>query len=240
MIKSIFKKYKKMTFRIAAATLIISLAVIFLDAVFLAKAFFNLNNNPSRLYTKTRGITVSYLQGEIDWRAVKNLGVDFSYIYATEGGIYADSCLQQNIRKTDGIFKNIGFIHKLDLSFSGKIQAENFINAVGHNGILPPAVDITEIKILSDSDYAKEILNEFIDVIQSRYGSPPIIICNEKSYRKMIKGSFDELQLWDTGSISENYPDAKVVFKKYTDRLKITGTSGESKVSGCYYIQKTS
>lgn len=53
-------------------------------------------------YDTMLGVDVSFYQGEIDWQAVKDAGVDFAMIRcgyrgATEGNIYEDEMFRQNI-----------------------------------------------------------------------------------------------------------------------------------------------
>lgn len=42
------------------------------------------------------GIDVSHYQGEIDWAAMKQQGMDFAYIKATEGSAHEDECFDKN------------------------------------------------------------------------------------------------------------------------------------------------
>lgn len=45
---------------------------------------------------QVHGIDVSHYQGEIDWAAMKQQGMDFAYIKATEGSAHEDECFDKN------------------------------------------------------------------------------------------------------------------------------------------------
>ena len=52
--------------------------------------------SPASAQSNPTGIDVSHWQGSINWTSVKNAGVDFAYIKATEGTAYKDPQFNTN------------------------------------------------------------------------------------------------------------------------------------------------
>jgi len=62
-----------------------------------------------------KGIDVSNWSGSIDFRAVKDSGVEVVYIQATEGTFYTDPYLQEFYREAKDNDLKVGFYHFLIL-----------------------------------------------------------------------------------------------------------------------------
>ena len=94
-----------------------------------------------------QGIDVSHWQGSINWTSVRNAGIEFAYIKATEGTTYKDSAFNANY--PNAYYANVirGAYHfaRPNVS-SGAVQANYFVNNGGgwsrDNKTLPGALDI--------------------------------------------------------------------------------------------------
>lgn len=79
------------------------IAIFFLLAILiialLVGLFINGNikiNTPSATQYPVRGVDVSEYQGDIDWIQIKEQGINFAFIKATEGSAYTDTYFSQN------------------------------------------------------------------------------------------------------------------------------------------------
>src|SRR5574338_1509361 len=109
------------------------------------------------------GIDISKYQDMIAWEevqamSVKNVKLGFVFIKATEGIGNTDPRFKRNWRKAKeaGIIR--GAYHFFIESKDGKMQAENFINAVElENGDLPPVLDVEQANGYATADLQREI-----------------------------------------------------------------------------------
>lgn len=79
-------------------------------------------------YTSSFGIDVSHFQGEIDWQAVKNAGVEFAFIRAgyrgyTEGVLHEDPWFRTNIEQATKAGIEVG-VYFFSQAVSGEEAAE--------------------------------------------------------------------------------------------------------------------
>lgn len=89
------------------------------------------------------GIDVSAHQGEIAWPQVREQGISFAYIKATEGVGHLDERLNTNWAGAHRAGIARGAYHYFTLCSSGAEQAEAFLAAVPpDDSALPPAVDL--------------------------------------------------------------------------------------------------
>ena len=80
------------------------------------------------------------------------------------------------------------------------------------------------------------------------YGVKPIIYTTSKWYRKQIKGSFPDYDIWIRSVYSKPNKDVNWTFWQYSNRMRLDGYDGEEKYidmnvfcglaeefAGCYY-----
>ena len=118
--------------KVLIITGIMSLLLIILGAVLynlFDHGIFTFVNPDSEIYT-IRGIDVSHHQHIIDWETVKESGIIFAFIKATEGDDFKDRMFETNW--AGAVQNNIipGAYHFYSLRYSGSSQAENFIYSV--------------------------------------------------------------------------------------------------------------
>jgi GH25 family lysozyme M1 (1,4-beta-N-acetylmuramidase) len=69
-----------------------------------------------------KGIDVSHWDGKIDWAQVKNAGVGFAYIKATEGTNFVDSQFAHNLAGAKDVGLPFGLYHFLRPDNNGAAQ----------------------------------------------------------------------------------------------------------------------
>lgn len=75
-----------------------------------------------------KGIDVSNWQGNINFKSVKNEGIEVVYIKATEGDYFKDSYAKQNYERAKAEGLKVGFYHFFKLNKNAKRQAKYFID----------------------------------------------------------------------------------------------------------------
>ncbi len=134
---------------------------------------------PSRAAYPLQGIDVSHHQGEIDWLALPEQGVDFAYIKATEGGDHRDRLFEANWKgaKEAGIRR--GAYHFFTLCRPGADQASNVIATVPRDpDMLPLAVDLEYLGNCSRDVSREELhaeLAAFIARVEAHFAMPVML-----------------------------------------------------------------
>lgn len=151
---------------------------------------------PSNCKGKVLGIDISHHNGNINWRKVKDSGIDFAYIKATEGTTHTNRRFQRNynLAKEHGL--RCGMYHFFSYFKSGKEQADYFLSQLTfEDGDLPPAVDIEYVHS-SDRKTAPAIVQQrkrdiaaFDSILYDALGIHPLIYTNAECYRDLIQGT---------------------------------------------------
>lgn len=90
-----------------------------------------------------KGIDVSSHNGDINWSAVKNDGVEVAIIKATEGVDFVDSMVNQHYIGAKNVGLNIGFYHFMSEKTDPYRQAEDFYNCIKDKSYnVMPCLDI--------------------------------------------------------------------------------------------------
>lgn len=123
-----------------------------------------------------QGIDVSHHQGEIDWTVLKEQGVDFAYIKATEGGDHIDRRFAVNWRAAPAAGIRWGAYHFFTLCRPGTDQARNILGALPTDvNTLPVAVDLEYLgncrgRNRMGIDSLHRELTAFIRAVEARTG----------------------------------------------------------------------
>jgi len=177
------------------------------------------------------GIDVSYYQGKIDWKQVKQMKEDdvqvhFAFIKATEGMFSVDPYFQRNWREAAKAGIVCGAYHFFRPQKSGEWQAKFFLQTVKfEEGDLPPVVDIEQLNGASPEQMRLE-LQVFLTYVEHNTKVKPIIYSGLTFYKDYLKGYFDEYPLWIAHyykselKLSEN---TKWFFWQHSDKAKISG-----------------
>jgi lysozyme len=150
---------------------------------------------------KIHGIDVSYAQGKIDWQRVASMEEDsvrirFAFIKATEGLLTVDPYFKRNWREAPKVGITCGAYHFFRPKKNGLWQARFFLQNVNfEKGDLPAVVDVERLDGKSPEAMRKE-LNAFVDHIEKKTGTRPIIYTGLSFYKDYLEGYFDEYTLW--------------------------------------------
>lgn len=107
-----------------------------------------------------KGIDISHWQGDIDFQKVKEIGIKFVYIKATEGSTWVDPKIKHNIEecKKNGLY--YGVYHLFRETSSGEEQLAHFIKQFGQANLIP-MVDL-EHRVVDQAKNVKELKKELI------------------------------------------------------------------------------
>ena len=160
---------------------------------------------PGREAYPTQGVDVSDVQGEIDWKAARSAGVDFTYIKASEGSDLRDDRFAGNWAGTAAAGIRRGAYHFFSLCRTGRGQATNFIALVPREAeALPPAIALDfdgncEQRPSRDSLLAE--LATFIQMVEA-HSEKPIMIQVTRAFETQYRIS-DALNrpLWLTSTV---------------------------------------
>lgn len=157
------------------------------------------------------GIDVSWYQGSIDWKAVKemqvkNVKIGFAFIKSTEGVGLIDKQFKRNWKKAGEAGLARGAYHFFLANKSGKMQALNFIKNVKLNaGDLPPVLDVEELYGSKPEAMRKEV-QDWLTAIEAYYNVKPVIYTNVSFYASFMGSQFKSYPLWAAHYHEPNKP----------------------------------
>ena len=187
---------------------------------------------------EVRGVDVSEYQGEVDWDKIKEQGISFAFVKATEGSKGKDSYFNKNFQKLKNMDMLLGIYHFFSLESTGEEQAKNYIDTVGvtknDDSLLIPIVDI---EYYSDykkeepiKDWIKKELKVLLDKLESTYRLKPMIYTTMEFYNDYLDGEFLDYDIWIRNILTKpNLENRTWKFWQYTGRGRLEGYSGEEK-----------
>ncbi len=148
------------------------------------------------------GIDVSRYQGNINWAQVKNAGIGFAIIKATEGSTITDPMFAANLQGAKAAGLLVGTYH----FFRAMNQAEAlqeydyFMSVINKNGGLqaldiPPALDVeydTETKV---PENVSQLAAEWLQRVEQAAGTKPLIYTYPWFGNTYLQG-LDQYPLW--------------------------------------------
>ena len=180
------------------------------------------------------GVDVSSYQENVDFGKLKEQGVEFAYIKATEGATHVDTSFAAKWADADSAGVESGAYHYFVYNVSGAEQAENFIRTVGDlNGRLIPAVDMeltpAEVQNPPAVDDVVRGLKSFLAVVEEKYGVKPLIYSQKDYYDKYLAADFAEYPRWARNVYYPIYIDLNNDWTvwQYNDHGEMDGYSGE-------------
>lgn len=176
------------------------------------------------------GIDVSMWQGSIDWEAVKESGIEFVIVKATEGITYVDPTF---IANWDGA-KEAGLLvsayHMLWPQFPAAKQAEHFLNTMGERKTdFPLALDV-ELKGAGGNIGA--VVEEVLLALEARDGRVPIIYTAQSIWNTHVGWApgWHRFSLWvaDYNAVAPAIPVGwdTYSFWQHSSTGKVPGISG--------------
>lgn len=173
------------------------------------------------------GIDVSAHNGAIDFKAVRNSGIDFVIIKATEGGTFKDRSFHRNYRQARRAGLMTGAYHFFRFDTPGELQAINLLNSMrGKSFDLPAVIDVEEWTN-PDNQLPQSVvrrLRDMTDYLHER-GVEVMVYSNREGYDKFLSEEFSDCELWIC-SLRHDHPEHNWRFWQYTHRGRIDGIDG--------------
>lgn len=207
------------------------LTALLLCAALLAPAMPALALEPSSrpLYA---GMDISVYQGEVDFAAARDDGIEVVYIRASYGSDGVDSYLQSHYQGARAAGLHIGFYHFLYARTVEEARAEARFFASQLSGLdydCRPVLDIEELSGLSDAQ-ASAIAVAFLEELETLTGQHPMVYANAYDASDVLDGSVARWPLW-AADYGPAQPDVTANWTawagfQYTDRGTVDGVRG--------------
>ena len=192
-------------------------------------------NNPSEKDYPVRGVDLSSYQGSVDWNTLSAQNIRFAFIKATEGSSFVDPRFKDNWSAAAGTGLRIGAYHFFSFESSGEKQAKLFCDTVSSvNNMLPPVIDVEFYgKFHSEKDIdvaeVKKELRTLVDILTDEYDMKPIIYADGSTYKTIVRGDFDDCDLWFRSVYSGVPSDISWTFWQYSNRHVLKGYEGKER-----------
>ncbi len=182
-----------------------------------------------------RGVDVSSYQEGVDFGKLREQGVEFAFIKATEGDMHVDKSFTEKWAAALYAGVPAGAYHYFSYGVSGAAQAANFIETVGElgEGRLIPAVDmeLTVEEVYNPPEKSAVVagLKAFLAVVEEKYGVKPLIYAQKDYYEKYLKDDFSDYPRWARNvfyPVWVDFGDEWAVWQ-YSDHGELDGYSGE-------------
>ncbi len=178
------------------------------------------------------GMDVSVFQGDVDFAAAKEGGIEVVYIRASFGERGVDDTFRQNARRAQSAGLPYGFYHFLEAQTpeQARVEARHFAQTIrGTNYPCRPALDFEVDETLSDQE-VRTVVSAFLEEVEALTGARPIIYADASNAARLDE-SFTAYPLW----IAQWEVDAPDVAAtpwnqwtgwQYTDNGRVAGVSG--------------
>ena len=148
-----------------------------------------------------KGVDISSYQHDVDMEKLKEQGIQFVYIKATEGSKHEDEQFAKNWSNANTANLLAGAYHFFSFESDGRAQADNYIETVGDlKNHLIPAVDVEiygEFKeSLPEKDKVVRELKILMAVLEDEYKTKPMIYAQKDVYDQYLKDDFGDYPLW--------------------------------------------
>jgi len=149
-------------------------------------------------HTLYEGIDVSIFQGDIDFGAVKESGIEIVYIRAGEGANYVDATFEQNYQNAKANGLKIGAYHYVTATNveEAKQQAQFFASIVEGKEIdCRLAMDYENFEGVSYEE-VNAIALAYMQELESRTNCTPIVYADTSAASSVFYGAITEYPLW--------------------------------------------
>ncbi|MEJ8757588.1 GH25 family lysozyme [Pontibacter sp. H259] len=186
------------------------------------------NNETNTTNTNTlKGIDVSRWQKEVDWMQVKDAGVTFAFVKATQGDFRLDPFFARNWEETKrhGIKRGAYHFYKPEAPVLDQVKL--FTSTVTlAPGDLPPVLDIEVASKGMTGEQLRADLKIWLEAVTKFYGVKPIIYTSQNYYRRWLQGHFSDYHFW-IARYSPVKPEVhhtdSWMFWQYTDSGSVAG-----------------
>lgn len=189
--------------------------------------------NPDPAKYPVRGIDVSHHNGAIGWRRVRQAGVDFAYLKASEGGDFRDASFAANAQGAARVALPAGAYHYFTLCRPGAEQARNFLAATALARLrLPPAIDLEFAGNCAERPSRAAFNHElavFVLAVRKATGREPVLYVTPEFHAAYIEiGPFRRRPLWYRDLLGRlDAPWAgRVRYWQFAARARVDGIEG--------------
>ena len=150
----------------------------------------------SRDSNNLRGIDVSNWQGNINFAAVKNSGIQVVYMKASEGNYYRDTYLDQNYSNAKAQGLKVGFYHFFRSNVDSAAQAQYFVNCIqGKESDCRLAIDIE-----TTEGYGRDAISSkcvtFLEEVKRLTGKDVVVYTYTNFINNYLNSSLSVYPLW--------------------------------------------
>ena len=187
------------------------------------------------------GTDVSKYQRAVDWRQLREAGVSFVFIKATEGGDMVDEQFAEHWRGAKAAGMPRSAYHFFYFCRPAREQAQWFIrNVPKEAGTLPHVLDMEwnhlspTCRLRPPAATVQREMKVFLDMIERHYGKRPIIYTSVDFYRDNRLHEFAGYDWWlrsVAAHPSEAYPGQSFRFWQYTGTGELPGIKGDSDIN---------
>lgn len=209
---------------------IFTLLVCFVFTIYILPIpVFAFGPSDSKLY---EGIDVSVYQGNIDFKKVKEAGIEVVYIRSSQGFSYIDSYFERNYQKAKENGLKIGFYHYVTARSNeeAKRQAQFFVSLISGKSVdCRLAMDFETFGELSKRQI-NEIGLTFMKTVEELSKKQVILYSNAYTARNTWEGEVTNYPLW-IAEYGVSRPEDAINWKswagwQYTDEGRVNGISG--------------
>ena len=178
------------------------------------------------------GMDISVYQGEVDFNAARDDGIEVVYIRAGYGSGGVDACLQSHYQGARAAGLHIGFYHFLYARTAEEARAEARFFASQLSELTydcRPVLDIEELSGLSSAQ-ASAIASAFLEELESLTGQTPMVYTSAYDASRVLDSSVARWPLW-AADYGPSQPHVTANWTswagfQYTDRGTVSGVSG--------------
>ncbi|HEY0275527.1 MAG TPA: GH25 family lysozyme [Paenirhodobacter sp.] len=187
------------------------------------------------------GIDAARYQGRINWFAVRQGGVNFAWLKATEGGDYVDPGYALNAPSARAAGVPVGAYHFYYFCRTPREQANWYIRNVPRvSGDLPPVLDIEwnhqskSCRRFPDPTTVRAEIMEFVSIVEANYRTRAVIYTTPDFYSENELGRLKGVEFWlrsTAGHPSERYQGERWSFWQWTGTGVVQGVGGIADVN---------
>ncbi len=182
-----------------------------------------------RIYS---GIDVSVWQGEINFEAVRQDGIEIVYIRSSSGSGFVDPNFEQNYERAKAAGLSVGFYHYVTArsESQARYQAEFFASLVhGKDYDCRLAMDFEDLRGLSRSEI-NAIASAFLETLEEKTESELVIYSDAYNAENAFDKSLTRYPLWiaqyGVTQPSDRTQWSEWIGWQYTSSGRISGISG--------------
>ncbi|ANY72105.1 hypothetical protein BBD41_05595 [Paenibacillus ihbetae] len=192
----------------------------------------------SRSVSHARGIDVSRWQGSIDWKQVREAGISFVFIKASQGSALEDPKFVENAQGAKAAGLLIGAYHFLAAAsvVGARQEAKHFVETMKKAGPLawfdlPPALDYENNPAGISRAAINQVAAAFLEEVERLTGRQPILYTGN-AFAANFDESLGKYDLWIARYSETRVPDDRPAwttwtFWQYTDAGRINGITGK-------------